>query len=181
MQGWAGTQSRAAVLGHGLALRPVVAKSADPARRRMIKVSRRYRKLTRLRPTVAARRGKVVTAAILPALTYDAAIRGLPPSLERTLRKWELAHTGLLPRATPRGLAIGVLGDVLPGRFAHSIFAPLVRYGLERWLALHRPTAGLHPAALVEAFWDGVALWQRTKGTWGGSDITPLPSLMGRL
>ena len=81
--------------------------------------------------------------------------------------KWELSFAGLLPRAAPRRLAIAVLGDLMPCRFARAVFAPLVRYGLEWWLAVHRPNRGLRPAALVEAFRDGMSLWLRVKGAWG--------------
>ena len=114
LQGWAGSQARAAVLGHGLALRQVVAKATDPTARRLRKATRRYRKLGRLRPKVPSCKGRVVNAALLPALTYGAAIRGMPPSLERTLAKWEHAFTGILPRAAPRRFAVGVLGPLLP-------------------------------------------------------------------
>ena len=87
--------------------------------------------------------------------------------MERTLAKWELAFIGIVPRAAPRRLAIAVRGDLMPCRCVHAVFAPLLRYGLEWWLAVHRPSAGLHPAALVEAFRDGMALWRRAKGAWG--------------
>jgi hypothetical protein len=126
------------VLGHGLALKQVVASTADPTAKRLLKAIRRDRRLGRLRPKAVARKGKVVNAALLPALTYDAAIRGIPPTLERTLATWEHAYTGILPRAAPKLVAVGVLGALLPCKHGQAVVAPLVRHGLEWWLAIHR-------------------------------------------
>ena len=54
------------------------------------------------------------------------------------------------------------------GAYAYAhVLAPLVRYGLEWRLTVHRPSEALRPAALVEAVWDGKALCERTKGAWG--------------
>ena len=113
----------------------------------MAKATRRFGKLARVRPSAVARKGKVVAGALLLALTYDAAIRGTPPTLERTLAKWEHACTGILPRAAPKLFAVGVMGSLLPCKHGQAVVAPLARYGLEWWLAAHRPSQGLHPAA----------------------------------
>ena len=99
LQHWAWGQRRAAVLGHGLALQPVVATPSGPTVRRKAKAAKRFAKLGRLRPSRVGRRGRVVAGAMLPALTYNASIRGVPPSLDKTSMKWEHAFAGLLPRA----------------------------------------------------------------------------------